>query len=99
KYRAIEPGVKVNFSLSLYGKGEEYILSSPSINDPLYRMPLEGGGYEAICIIPANLFNEGTFYLSFLLVSNQDQIISQLDKILSITYIDDGKNRGNYFGH
>ncbi|MCJ8166328.1 ABC transporter ATP-binding protein [Pontibacter sp. E15-1] len=99
KFRINEPGLKINFSLSLYGKGEEYILSSPSINDPLYRVPLDRGIYEAICIIPSSLFNEGTFYLSILLVNNQNRIITQLDKILSITYIDDGKNRGNYFGH
>ncbi|TXK46959.1 ABC transporter ATP-binding protein [Pontibacter qinzhouensis] len=98
RFKSKSEGARINYSISIYGKGEEYILASPSINDPYYRIPLEEGIYESCCVIPANLFNEGDFNISVLLVNNVNRVICHLEKIITLSYIDNGKKRGNYFG-
>ncbi|UWY28618.1 ABC transporter ATP-binding protein [Flavobacterium sp. TR2] len=85
----------VNCSISIFDDNDTYILASPNLE----RIPLEKGTYKSVCVIPANFLNKGKYFFSVILVGNNFEIISQLDKIVSIDIDEQGLYRKDYFGH
>ncbi len=85
----------LNVSVSIHSSNEVYIMSSPNLN----RIPLKAGKYKSVCTIPKDFLNTGKYYFSILLVGDNFEIISQLDKIVSIELNERGDHRADYFGH
>lgn len=85
----------LNVSISLFDDKEVYVLSSPNLK----REKFEKGVYKSTCFIPKNLLNKGLYFFSVLLVGNNYEIITQLDKIVAIEIEEIGINRGDYYGY
>ena len=85
----------LNVSISIHDDKEVYVLSSPNLK----REKFEKGIYKSTCVIPKNLFNKGVYFFSVLLVGNNYEIITQLDKIVAVEMDEIGLHRGDYFGH
>ena len=85
----------VNISISIFDDKENYILASPNLK----RIPLRKGRYKSHCIIPKNFLNNGKYYFTVLLVGNNYEIITQLDRVVSVEMQEEGTERGNYFGY
>jgi len=85
----------INASVSLFNEKDVYVLASPNLE----RVPLGKGRYKSTCTIPSNLLNSGMYFFTVLLVGNNYEIITQLDKIVSIDIEEGGKNRKGYFGY
>jgi len=84
----------VNISVSIFDNNDVYVLSSPNLN----RIPLKKGKYTSVCTIPKDLLNSGKYFFTILLVGNNFEIITQLDKIVVMDVQEEGTRRGNYFG-
>ena len=98
-YSVKEYGVRLNLSISIYGPSGEYLIASPSITDKLwFQKPHEIGMYKAICKFPKQIFNNLKYFVKILVVENGNQVIVETDEIISIEYIDSGKDRKNFFG-
>lgn len=85
----------INVSISILDDKEVYVLASPNLK----RIPLGKGKYKSVCIIPNDLLNKGKYFFTVLLVGNNLEIITQLDKIVAIEVDEEGTNRGNYYGY
>ena len=85
----------LNISISIFDTKETCVLSSPNLK----RIPLDNGTYKSICKIPKNFLNKGTYFFSILLVGNNYEIITQLDKIVCIDLEEEGLYRENFFGY
>ena len=85
----------LNVSISLYDDKEVYVLSSPNLK----REKFEKGTYKSTCVIPKNLLNKGVYFFSVLLVGNNYEIITQLDKIVAVEVDEIGLHRGDYYGY
>ncbi len=85
----------LNVSISIYDDKEVYVLSSPNLK----REQLGKGTYKSTCIIPKNLLNKGVYFFSVLLIGNNYQLITQLDKIVAVEMDELGTYRENYYGH
>lgn len=85
----------INVSISIFDDKEVYVLSSPNLK----RIPLGKGKYKSICSIPPNFLNKGKYFCTVLLVGNNLEIITQLDKIVAIELDEEGLRREGYFGY
>ncbi len=85
----------INCSISVFNDFDSYVLASPNLE----RTPLGKGKYKSVCVIPENLLNKGKYFFTIILVGNNFEIISQLDKIVSIDIDEQGIYRKDYFGH
>jgi lipopolysaccharide transport system ATP-binding protein len=85
----------INVSISILDDKEVYVLASPNLK----RIPLGKGKYKSVCIIPKDLLNKGKYFFTVLLVGNNLEIITQLDKIVAIDVDEEGTHRGNYYGY
>jgi len=85
----------LNISISIFDDKENYILASPNLK----RIPLGKGRYKSHCVVPKNLLNNGKYYFTVLLVGNNYEIITQLDRVVSVDMQEEGTERGNYFGY
>ena len=85
----------INVSISIIDDKDVYVLASPNLK----RIPLAKGKYKSVCIIPNNLLNKGRYFFSVLLVGNNLEIITQLDKIVAIDVDEKGTHRGDYYGY
>jgi lipopolysaccharide transport system ATP-binding protein len=85
----------INASISIFDEKDVYVLASPNLN----RVPLAKGFYKSICKIPKDLLNKGKYHFTVLLVGNNFEIITQLDKIVAIEIDEAGTNRNNYYGY
>jgi lipopolysaccharide transport system ATP-binding protein len=98
-YKNKRLNAKLNLSISVFSDKGDYVLSSPSFTDEVwYQRKHPAGIYEAVCAFPANLFNEGTYIFTFLLVES-GQVVDELKEVVKIDFFDDGVNRGNYYGY
>ncbi len=99
KYNVKKRDMVLNLSLSIYSDDEEYILSSPSGTDENWfkkKHPL--GNYVANCKLNKYLFNEKNYSFTLLIVESGTRVVLQLDKVIQLSFYDDGENRYNYFG-
>lgn len=99
KYNVKKRDTVLNLSLSIYSDDEEYILSSPSGTDENWfkkKHPL--GNYVANCKLNKYLFNEKNYSFTLLIVESGTRVVLQLDKVIQLSFYDDGENRYNYFG-
>ncbi len=85
----------LNASISIFDDKDVYVFASPN----LIRIPLTKGIYKSVCKIPKNLLNKSKYFCTVLLVGNNFEIITQLDKVISIDVDEEGTQRGNYFGY
>ncbi|SFD72933.1 ABC transporter ATP-binding protein [Flavobacterium phragmitis] len=85
----------INCSISIFNELDSYVLASPNLE----RIPLAKGSYKSICEIPENFLNKGKYFFTVILVGNNFEIISQLDKIVSVDIDEEGTYRKGYFGH
>jgi lipopolysaccharide transport system ATP-binding protein len=85
----------LNVSISILDDNDVYVLSSPNLK----RIPLGKGKYKSICTIPSDFLNKGKYFCTVLLVGNNFEIISQLDKIIAIDVNEEGTHRGEYYGY
>ncbi len=85
----------INASISIFDDKEVYVLSSPNLK----KNPLGLGKYKSVCSIPRDFFNKGKYYCTVLLIGNNFEIITQLDKVISIDIEEKGVKREGYFGH
>ncbi len=85
----------INVSISIFYDNEVYVLASPNLK----RIPLGKGKYKSVCIIPKDFLNKGKYFFTVLLVGNNLEIITQLDKIVAIDLDEEGIRRGGYYGY
>jgi len=85
----------INASVSILDDKDVYSLASPNLK----RIPLGKGQYKSVCKIPKDLLNKGKYFFTVLLVGNNYEIITQLDKVVAIEVDEEGTHRGNYFGY
>ena len=85
----------LNVSISIFDDKETYVLSSPNLK----REQFEKGTFKSTCKIPKNLLNKGVYFFTVLLVGNNYEVITQLDKIVAIEMDEEGIYRENYFGY
>jgi len=85
----------LNVSISIFDDKDVYILSSPNLK----REQFEKGKFKSTCTIPKNTLNKGLYFFSVLLVGNNYEIITQIDKVVSIDMGEIGLNRGDYYGY
>ncbi|MEC4004436.1 ABC transporter ATP-binding protein [Flavobacterium sp. SUN052] len=85
----------LNVSISIHDDKEVYVLSSPNLK----REQFEKGTFKSVCKIPKNLLNKGVYFFSVLLVGNNYEIITQLDKIVAVDVDEEGLYRENYYGY
>jgi lipopolysaccharide transport system ATP-binding protein len=85
----------LNVSVSIFDEDEVYIISSPNLE----RLTLKRGMYRSKMIIPANFLNNRKYFFSIILVGNNFEIVAELDKIVSLEMLEEGTQRGSYFGY
>lgn len=85
----------LNCSISIFDDKEVYVLASPNLE----RTPLGKGTYKSVCTIPENLLNKGRYFFTIILVGNNFEIITQLDKMISVDLEEEGIHRKDYFGY
>ncbi|CAH0334879.1 Vitamin B12 import ATP-binding protein BtuD [Flavobacterium sp. CECT 9288] len=95
KYANLLDAHTLNVSVSIMSDSDQYVLATPHLE----RSAQEVGHYKSVCTIPANLLNTGTYYFTVILVGNNFEIITQLDKIVSVEIGEKGIHRKNYFGY
>ena len=84
----------INASISVINDRDVYVLASPNLN----KVPLGKGKYKSVCIIPNDLLNKGKYFFTVLLVGNNLEIITELDKVVAIEVDELGTHRGGYYG-
>lgn len=85
----------LNVSISIFDDKEVYVLASPNLK----REQLNKGTYKSTCKIPKNLLNKGVYYFSVLLIGNNYELITQLDKVVAVEMEEEGIYRENYYGY
>lgn len=85
----------INATISIYDDTETYVLASPNLK----RIPLKKGKYKSVCTIPKNLLNTGKYFFTVLLVGDNFEILTQLDKVVSVEIGEKGSQRGDYYGY
>lgn len=99
RYRNTVENQKLNISISFFDEENNYVISSPSLTDGLYfNKPHSIGNYESVCTLPENIFNDKTYNLTVMLVLDAKEIVEQLNDIIQLNFVDDGKNRFGYLG-
>lgn len=88
------PKQQLNISISIYTSEDVYLLSSPNIVRPEYEV----GTHKSRCTIPANLLNTGVYYITVLLVGENFNIITELEKIIKLETTENSEGRGGYLG-
>ena len=84
----------LNVSISIFDIDETYLIASPNLN----RIGLKKGMYKSVCKLDKNIFNTGKYFFTILLVGNNFELITQLDKIVAIEFNEFGSKREAYFG-
>lgn len=78
---------------------EEYLLASASISENVWSQKNHlTGEYKATCKVPSNFLNDGIFNFTILLIKDLNQVLIQLDNILSVEVVDLATNRDGYYG-
>lgn len=85
----------LNISLSIFDDKDNYLIASPNLD----RKKLKKGIYKSVCKLSKNTFNTGKYFFTILLVGENFEIVTHLDKIVSIELIEEGTKRGDFFGH
>jgi len=85
----------INCSISIFDDKDTYVLASPNLE----RISLGKGKYKSVCVIPKNILNKGKYFFTVILVGNNFEIITQLDKIISVDLDEQGLYRTGYFGY
>jgi len=99
-YQVFHSGTILNLSIAVYTAEDTYVLSSPSLTDRKWSLkPHDVGVYTSRCDFPGNFFNKGHYSLTILLVQEGRYIVQQLDRVISIEFIDDESLLGGYFGY
>jgi len=84
----------INTTVAIYNDKDIHILTSPN----LPRIPLMKGTYISKCIIPKDFLNKGRYFFTILLVGENFEIISHLEKIIILDCDEIGNHREGYFG-
>lgn len=89
-YKIKDSKRKYSLSLALHDGEQNYVLNSPSgIDEKKYSLQQHMDGlYEAICTIPGNILNVGTFYPKMLLIEDGVRIIDIIEDKVSFKVID-----------
>lgn len=95
EYENLLDGHVINANISIFNDNEVHILASPNLE----RIPLGKGKYKSVCIVPKNFLNIGKYFFTVLLVGNNFEIITQLEKIVAINVDENGSHRNGYFGY
>ena len=99
RYRIIEKGHSIGFTLSFWNDTDEIIFQSINNHESEYfGKPLPCGSYLTSCEIPKHFLNEGNYHVSLNIFGEAYRNPLLLKNLLYIS-IEDGKQvRGNYFG-
>ena len=85
----------LNVSLSIFDDKDNYLIASPNLD----RKKLKEGIYKSVCKLNKNTFNTGKCFFTILLIGDNFEIITNLDKVVSIDLIEEGTKRGEFYGH
>ena len=85
----------LNVSLSVFDDKDNYLIASPNLD----RKKLEKGIYKSVCKLNKNTFNTGKYFFTILLIGDNFEVIADLDKVVSIELIEEGTQRGDFYGH
>lgn len=85
----------INISLAFFDANDFYVVSAPCLE----RGPYNSGILSTTCKIPSNFFNQGRYYVTAILVGPDFRIITQLEKVILLEYLEKGVHRHGYFGY
>lgn len=92
-------GFSVCINLVFYDSNDNCILASINNHEcNWYGKQMQIGEYKSICNIPKNIFNEGVFSVSVMILGKNYTDPLVLDKVLRIEILDGTEVRGDYFG-
>ncbi len=95
KFRLLENGIPLNLSLHLFSVTGECIMNVFSqIPVPV----LDEGDYESNAIIPANLLNEGRYFITLMFVKNTSQVFFTMEEVLMFELIETNRPKINWHG-
>jgi lipopolysaccharide transport system ATP-binding protein len=92
-------GASAGFTFVFYDKEKKLIFSSINNHERhWYGKPMPIGTYETICLIPANLLNNGWISIDILLFGKSYTDALTVPDVLSVEILDGPIVRGDFFG-
>lgn len=89
----LKAGQEINLSFHLYNIKGECIMAIASASSKL-----EKGIAKGLLSIPGNFLNDGSYYISAMIVKNKSEIIFNLDELLNFT-VEDYRENTSWFGN
>jgi len=90
KIKVLSSGIHLISVIHVYNQeGKCLFASSNSHESSMNDKKFEDGLYTLQCIIPEYFFNVGRYYISFILITNNDKIIDRHEQILVFDMIND----------
>ncbi|MGY1635481.1 ABC transporter ATP-binding protein [Geodermatophilus sp. SYSU D00742] len=98
EYWNLRPGALLNLSLHVYNaQGVMVFNALPLLEKEWQGRPFPRGLYRDTCHIPGDLFNDGTYRVELLVISDSRAIYKQ-DEMLVFEVRDDPRSRDGWFG-
>lgn len=94
-YENFKDNQTLNVSLSVFDDKDNYLIASPNLD----RRKFEKGIYKSVCKLNKNTLNTGKYFFTILLIGDNFEVIADLDKVVSIELIEEGTQRGDFYGH
>ncbi len=103
EYRILKEGARVNPNLHFYTADGTYAFATSDVTIDRHAESKQSPGlYKSKCVIPPNLLNTGTYYVSFALSTMTTSTVHFYEKdLLSFTVVEsiyDSITRGEYVG-
>jgi lipopolysaccharide transport system ATP-binding protein len=100
EYWNLVPNENIHVTLHLFNEQQIVVLTTASIDgsETAVDKQLSRGLYRSVCLIPANLLNEGFHRIALLVLRNTSKIIYKDEEALTFDVLDLGSRSGAWFG-
>ncbi|WP_289031887.1 polysaccharide ABC transporter ATP-binding protein [uncultured Algoriphagus sp.] len=95
KFCLLENGVPLNLSLHLFSVTGECIMN---VFSQIPVPTLNRGNYESFAVIPANLLNEGRYFITLMFVKNTSQVFFTMEEVLMFELVETNRPKMNWHG-
>ena len=92
-------GVRLNPTMKIFDEIGGLVFASAPVEDvEWYGRPHPVGLFRSRVVIPADLLNEGTYYVTLLLVRDEASVLYEAERLLTFRVEDDPQRRGQWYG-
>jgi lipopolysaccharide transport system ATP-binding protein len=100
EFAVLKPGVEIAPIFHVFDSHNVCMFTNPNTeNRAWFERKYAPGVYRTRCTIPANLFNDGPYRVSAILLRDYTVVLARVEDVMQFELHDDGAGRGNYTGN